>query len=80
MRIRNKKGRNGENVSKLDVLYVFLDHCNFINGNYQRELRFLYIFVPKKDFVKLLEIISSDLIFLKIFRSEFPVVDIWHTD
>ena len=50
--IENKitKNKNGENVPYLELTEVVLVHCNIVNNDYQKYLRFLYIFVPNKSF------------------------------
>ena len=60
------KGRNGENLSHLEVAEVVLIHCNSVNNNYWQDLRVLYRFVPRKLFGQLLDISPTNFIFLKI--------------
>ena len=60
------KGRNGENLSHLEVAEVVLIHCNSVNNNYRQDLRVLYRFVPRKLFGQLLDISPTNFIFLKI--------------
>ena len=65
------KDRNGENVPHLEITEVVLVNCNIVNNDYQQDSRFLYTFVPNKPFGSLLEISSTNHIFLKTFNSEF---------
>ena len=55
--IKNKitKSKNGENVSRLEIIEVVLVHCNIVN-NYQHDSRVLYTLVLNKSFGQLLNI------------------------
>ena len=66
-RIKNKitKDENGENVSHLEIIEVVLIHCNFVNNDYQKDLRVFCTLVNNKSFGQLLLI--SPKSFLKIF-------------
>ena len=55
-------------------------HCNLVNNDYQQDSRILYTFVPNKTFGSLLEISSTNHLFLKTFNSEFQEIKIWFTD
>ena len=59
------KDKNGENGPHLDITEVVLVHCNIINIDFQQDSRVLYKFVPNKPFGSLLEISSTNNIFLK---------------
>ena len=59
---------------------VVLIHCNIVNNDYQQDSRVLYTFVPNKPFGSLLEISSTNNIFLKTFNSEYNEVEVWFTD
>ena len=65
------KVKNGENVSHLEITELVLVHCNLVNNDYQQDPRILYTFVPNKPFGSLLEISTTNHIFLKTFNSEF---------
>ena len=67
------KDKNGENVSRLEVVELVLVHCNLVNN----DSRILYAFVPKKTFGSLLEISPTNHVFLKTFNSEFQEIKIW---
>ena len=60
------KDKNGENVPQLQIAKVILVHCNMVNNDYQHGSRVLYTIVPNKSFGSLLDISSSNGIFLKI--------------
>ena len=74
------KNKNGENVSHLELTVVVLVHCNIVDNNYQKDWRVLYTFVPNKSFGSLLEISSTNHIFLKTFNSEYDEIKVWFTD
>ena len=65
------KNKNGENLPHLEVVELILVHCNVFNSNYQQDSRILYTFLPNKRFGSLLEISSTNQVFLKTFNSEF---------
>ena len=70
------KDKNSENVPPLEITEVALVHCNIVNNDYQQDSRVLYAFVPSKTFGSLLEISSTNHIFLKIFNSEFQTINV----
>ena len=74
------KDKNGENVPHLEVVELVLVHYNLVNNDYQQDSRILYTFVPNKIFSSLLEISSTNQVFVKTFNSEFQEVKIWFTD
>ena len=69
------KDKNGEIVPHLEVVELVLVHCNLFNHDYQQDSRILYTFVPNKTFGSLLEISSTNHIFLKTFNSEFQEIN-----
>ena len=77
---RITKDKNSENVQHLEITEVVLVHRNTVNNDYQQDSRVLYTFVPNKPFGSLLEISPTNLIFLKIFNSEFRTIEVWFTD
>ena len=68
--------KNGENVPHLEITGVVLIHCNIVNNDYQQDARVLYMFVPNKLFGSLLEISSTNHIFLKIFSSKYSEIEV----
>ena len=68
--------KNGENVPHLEITGVVLIHCNIVNNDYQQDARVLYMFVPNKLFGSLLEISSTNHIFLKIFSSKYNETEV----
>ena len=67
------KDKNDENVPNPEITEVVLFHINIVNKDYQQ-------FAPNKPFGQLLEISPKNHIFLKIFNSEFQVIEVWFTD
>ena len=74
--IKITRDKNGESVLHLEILELVLNHCNFVNNNYQQNSRILYTFVPNKPFGSLLEISAPNHIFLKTFNSEFQQIKV----
>ena len=60
----------------LEITEVVLAHCNIVNNDYQHDSRVLYIFVTYKSFGQLLDILSKNFIFLKIFS----YIEVWFTN
>ena len=75
-----RKGKNGENLPRLEIIEVVLVHCNISNNDYQQVSRVLYTFVPNKPFVSLLEISPTNHIFLKTFNSKYDEIIVLFTD
>ena len=46
----------------------------------KQDLRVLYTFVPNKPFGSLLEISTTNYIFLKTYNSEYDKTTLWFTD
>ena len=65
------KDKNGENVPHLEINEAVLVHCNIVNNDYKQDSRVLYTFIPNNPFGQLLEILPTNHIFLKTFKSEF---------
>ena len=72
--------KNGEKVPHLEIAEVVLVHCDVVNNDYQQGSRVLYLFVPNKPFGSLLEISSTNHIFLKTLNSEYSEIKVWFTD
>ena len=74
------KDKNVQNVPHLEITEVVLVHCNILNKDYQQDSRVLDTLVPNKSFGSLLEILSTNHIFLKTFNSEYQEIKLWFTD
>ena len=48
------------------VLKGYLVQCNLVNNQYQKKSEVLYVFMPKKSYVYLLNFEPSSLVFLEI--------------
>ena len=57
------------NIQRL-LTEVVLIHCNAVNNDYQQDSRVSYT---------LLEISTTNYIFLKTFKSEFQAIRVWFT-
>ena len=81
-RNKNKitKDKNSENVPGLEIAKVVLVYCNIVSNNYQQDSIIFYAFIPNKPFGQLLEISPGNIIFLKVFNSEFSYIEVWFTD
>ena len=73
------KDKNDENVPLLKITEVVLVHCDIVNNDYQQDSRVLYSFVPNKPFGSLLEISTTNHIFLKTFNSKYDEIEVWFT-
>ena len=72
--------KNSENVPRLENVEVFLVHCNLLNNSYQQHSRVLFIFIPNKQYGKLISISPHSLVFLKTMNTDFLEIDIWFAD
>ena len=81
---RSKKdidqNKNGEIVPRLETVEVVLVHRNLVNNNNQQTSKVLFIFVPNKQFGKLITITLHSLTMLKTTNAEFSFIEIWFTD
>ena len=74
------KGKDGENVPKLESVEVFLVHCNLVENDYQHSSNVLFIFVPNKEFGQLTNISPHSLTIMNKVNTEFSSVEVWFTD
>ena len=74
---KRTKEKNGGNVPHLEITEVVLVYCNIVNNDYQQDSRVLYRFVPNRPFGSLLEISTTNHIFLKTFKPEFQGIQVW---
>ena len=71
------KDKNSENVPRLEITELVLVYCNIINIDYQQDTRVSHTFTSNKSFCQLLDNSPEKIMFLKIFNSEFPYIEIW---
>ena len=62
------KTKNGENVSSLEVVEAVLVQNNLVDNQYQQKSEVLYTFTPNKSYAYLLNVDSSNLMFLKTYK------------
>ena len=64
--------KDGEDVPKLESIEVLLVNCNLVKKNYQQASK-VFTFVPNKQFIQLLSIVSHPLSMLNITNTEFLI-------
>ena len=74
------KIKNGENVPSLEVVEAVLVHCNLVDSQYQQNSEVLYTFTPNKSYAYLLNVETSNLVFLETYNTEFDKIIISFTD
>ena len=74
------KGKNGENVPKLEHVEVVLVHCNLVKIDYQHTSKVLFSFVPNNEFGQLIDISPHSLTMMNTVNREFSFVEVWFTD
>ena len=72
------KTKHGEKVPSLELVEVVLVQCNLVQ--YQQKSEVLYTFTPIKSYAYLLNVESSNLVFLKTYNIEFDEIIITFTD
>ena len=74
------KGKDRENVPKLESVEVALVHCNLIKNDYQHRSTFFLTFAPNKVFGQLINISPHSLTMMNTVNTEFSSAEIWFTD
>ena len=74
------KDKNGENVTKLEIVDVILMHCNVVNNSSQQASKILFTFVPDKQFGQLITVAPHSLTMLKTTNTELGSIEVWFTD
>ena len=74
------KNENVVNFPNLGITEVVLLHYNIVNNSYQQNSSVLYTFVPNNLFDQLSDVLSTNLMSLKTFDSEFSNIELWFTD
>ena len=59
-----------KNVPSLEVVEVILVQCNLVNKQYQQKSEVFYTFTLNKFYAYLLNVKSSNLVFLKTYNTE----------
>ena len=73
------KTKNGENVPSLEVVEAVSVHCNLVDSQYQQNSEVLYTFTPNKSYAYLLNVETSNLVFLETYNTEFDKIIISFT-
>ena len=74
------KTRHGEKVPSFELVEVTLVQCNLADNQYQQKSEVLYTFTPNKFYAQLLNVESSNFVFLKIYNIVFGETIITFTD
>ena len=74
------KTKNGEKLPSLEVVEVVSVQCNLVDNQYQQKSEVLYIFLPNKSYVYLLNFEPSNLVFLKTYNTEIDEIIITFSD
>ena len=71
------KIKNEEKVQSLEVVFV---QCNLVDNQYQQKFEVLYTFSPYKSYAYLLNVVPSNLVFLKTYNTESDEIIITFTN
>ena len=74
------KDKNGENVTKLEMVEVVLVPCNLVKNDYQHTSKVLFTFAPNKKFGQLINISPDAFTMMNTVNTEFSYVEVWFTD
>ena len=74
------KDKDGEIVSKLESVEVFLMNCDLVKNDYQHTSKVLFSFVPNKQFRWIINITPHSLMTMNTVNTEFSFVEVWFTD
>ena len=78
------KTKKGENVASIEVVEVVLVQCNLVDNQYQQKSEVYtfmsYTFMHNKSYAYLLNVESSNLVFLKSYNTEFDGNVVTFTD
>ena len=75
------KTSNGKNLElkSLELVEVVLVHGNLVDKQYQQKSEVLYTFMPNKAHTYLLNVETSNLMFLKFYNTKFNYIAITFT-
>ena len=65
---------------QLEAVEVVLVHCNLVKNDYQLTSKVLFTFVPKKEFVQLINTGLHSLTMMSTVNTELSFVEVWFTD
>ena len=75
-----EKTKNGENVLSLELVEVVLVQYNLVDSQYQQKSEVLHTFTPNKSYAYFLNVVQSNLVFLKTYNTKFDEIIITFTD
>ena len=75
-----EKTKNGESVSSLEVVEIVLVQCSLVDNQYQQKSEVLYTFIASKFYAYLLNVESSNLVFLRTYNTKFDEIIITFMD
>ena len=67
-------------MPKLESVEIVLVHSNLLANNYQHTSKFLFTFVPNKQFGQLITISPHSLTMMNTVNTKFSSVKFWFTD
>ena len=65
---------------KQNLLNCFLVHCNLVKNDYQHSSKFLFSFVPNKQFGQLTDTSPNTLTMMNTVNTEFSFIEVWFTN
>ena len=65
------------NVPSLAVVEVVLEQCNLVDSQFQQKSETVYAFAPSKSYAYLLNVETSNLLFLKTYNPELYYRSKW---
>ena len=74
------KDKNGKTLAKLESVEVVLVHCDLVKNDSRHTSKFLFSFVPNKQFGQLINISPHSLTMMNTVNTEFSSVEVWFTD
>ena len=67
-------------MPQLEYVQVVLVHCSLVKNDCQHTSKFLFTFVPSKQFGQLINISPHSLTMMNTVNTEFSFVEVWFTD
>ena len=74
------KDKGGKITPKFESVEVILVHRNLVKNNYQHTSKFLFTFVPNKEFRQLINTSPHSSTMMNTVNTEFFSVEVWFTD
>ena len=67
-------------MPKLESVEIVLVHSNLVANDYQHTSKFLFTFVPNKQFRQLITLSPHSLTMMDTVNTKFSSVELWFTD